>query len=153
MSKPTTFVELLARQVDMGWGADPDNPLTQEIADRFAACDLIIERVVKALIASDPDERGRNSMLGDQGGVARCFGIGLCSPRAGDTHDLRKQLGAAFGAAINEDLRVQAKINQEVAERAQKEVDDARSKQYLAEAKAGELERELRLLRLPRATA
>ena len=143
--KPKTFVKMLAQQVDTGWGADPENPITQEIVEEFAACDLIIEKVVRSLIATANDERNEG-MLGDQGGVARVFGHGRCAPREGDMHDLRKTLIIALGGAVNKDLQVQAAINQKAAESAERAADKALAEKWQAEARVRELEAQLRNL-------
>lgn len=52
-SRPKTLPELLARQVDTGWGADPDDAVTRELVEALSTCDLIIRGVLEHVTSYD----------------------------------------------------------------------------------------------------
>lgn len=116
MAAPFDLLDLLERQLDSGWGADPDSALTRGMLDRFRRCDLVVTAVVDFLASEDAD-----------GYWSTHYGCGEPG-EDGDVAVARQRLAERLGQRLEADAKAKLEQAMQAAEKASERATKAESK-------------------------
>ena len=132
---PKELSELIARQMDSGWGADSEQPLTRDLIEKFAACDLLVLAVIERLV-TPADHRE----WGDIGCRYGLYGEPRLTREGGPDEDElgagRRRLAEAMGAAHDLDLELRCQNATKYAVDAANALHKARSDQITSQTRA-----------------